>query len=48
PVLLVSPTEVPASIAAELVRLRPGRIVVLGSESAIGAGVAQQLLSFIP
>ncbi len=42
PILLTQPTELPAETAAELSRLRPGRIVVLGaagvvSDSVVGA-----------
>ena len=43
PVLLVSPTSVPAATRAELDRLDPARIVVLGGTSAVSAGVATAL-----
>ncbi|MBG6058650.1 putative cell wall-binding protein/surface antigen [Cryobacterium sp. MP_M5] len=43
PVLLVQPDGIPAPIQAELTRLKPGRIVVVGSEVAVGAAVATQL-----
>ncbi len=46
PVLLVRPNELPAATATELVRLRPGRIVVLGGASAVSPGVAAQLASY--
>ena len=39
PVLLVDRDAVPAATEGELRRLRPGRIVVLGGESAVSAGV---------
>ena len=39
PVLLTKPDAIPAVIAAELERLNPGKIVVLGGESAISASV---------
>lgn len=43
PVLLVTPTSIPAVVAAELGRLRPQRIVVLGSSGAISSSVAAAL-----
>lgn len=43
PVLLVRTNEVPPAISAELDRLRPTRILVLGGESAVSASVAQKL-----
>ncbi|HEX7171831.1 MAG TPA: cell wall-binding repeat-containing protein [Candidatus Limnocylindria bacterium] len=43
PVLLVSPTSVPAATRAELDRLDPGRIVVLGGTNAVSAAVASAL-----
>jgi putative cell wall-binding protein len=46
PVLLTTPTSVPAATANELRRLRPGRIYVLGSSGAISDGVARQLAGF--
>ena len=39
PVLLVRQNEIPSSTAAELTRLNPGRIVVLGGESVVSASV---------
>ena len=47
PVLLVSADAIPAVIQAELTRLKPGRIVVLGGVNAVSDEVAQQLLSYI-
>ncbi|MPV87614.1 hypothetical protein GB882_02955, partial [Georgenia ruanii] len=43
PVLLVSPTAVPATVRTELDRLRPGRIVVLGGPGAVGDAILQAL-----
>lgn len=43
PVLLTMPNELPWETAAELSRLRPDRIVVLGGTSAISSGVANAL-----
>jgi hypothetical protein len=47
PVLLVTPTAVPSSIAAELTRLAPQRIVILGGTGAVGAAVASQLRGYL-
>jgi putative cell wall-binding protein len=46
PLLLVTRTGVPAATAHELTRLAPGRIVVLGQTSAIGASVESALRAF--
>jgi putative cell wall-binding protein/spore germination protein YaaH len=46
PMLLVRPGEVPAATAAELRRLKPARIVIIGGTGAVGSGVEQQLRSF--
>lgn len=46
PVLLTSPTAIPASIAAELRRLTPQRIVILGGPAAVSEEVASALKSF--
>ena len=43
PVLLTKPNELPAETAAELGRLRPARIVVLGGTSVISGAVAGAL-----
>ena len=43
PILLTMPTKLPASTAAELTRLRPGRIIVLGGTAAVSDGVATAL-----
>ena len=39
PVLLVTPTSIPAVVAAELTRLHPARIVILGGTGAVSAAV---------
>jgi putative cell wall-binding protein len=46
PVLLTSPSQLPADTVAELSRLRPGRIVVLGGTSVISDGVAAALRGY--
>lgn len=46
PLLLVTSVSIPPSVATELQRLRPGRIVVLGGTDAINASVATQLKSY--
>lgn len=43
PVLLVRPDAVPAPIQAELERLKPARIVVLGGDAAVGQVVVDEL-----
>jgi putative cell wall-binding protein len=43
PVLLVTPTGIPASVATELDRLKPTQIVVLGGTAAISDAVYDQL-----
>lgn len=43
PLLLVQPNRLPAATAAELSRLRPGRIVVLGGVGAVNDGVLAAL-----
>jgi Leucine-rich repeat (LRR) protein/putative cell wall-binding protein len=45
PVLLTQQNAIPASTMAELQRLHPGRIVVLGGTGAVSSGVAGQLAS---
>jgi putative cell wall-binding protein len=40
PLLLVSPTAVPPSTAAELARLKPARIVIAGGPSVVSSAVA--------
>ncbi len=46
PVLLVTPSEIPATTRAELSRLRPGKIVILGSTGVVGNGVATALKAY--
>ncbi len=46
PILLVTQSSVPASIRAELDRLDPGRIVVLGGTGVISPSVQTQLASY--
>lgn len=48
PVLSTAPTTLPAATRAELVRLRPGRIVVTGSTAAVSESVVQQLRGLTP
>ena len=43
PVLLVGSNELPTETAAELTRLRPARLVLLGSSGVISSGVATAL-----
>lgn len=43
PVLLVTRDRIPESTAAELERLAPGAITILGGEQAVSAGVARAL-----
>lgn len=46
PVLLVKQNEIPASTAAELSRLQPDKIFVLGGYAAISVGVANALAGY--
>jgi putative cell wall-binding protein len=46
PVLLVPGTTIPGSVASELTRLRPGRIVVVGGPGAVSEGVRAALDAF--
>lgn len=46
PMLLVQPGAIPSSIQAELRRLKPGRIVVLGGSAAVSDAVLSQLRGF--
>jgi putative cell wall-binding protein len=47
PVLLVTKDGIPASVATELERLNPHRIVVLGGESTITAAVLNELKRYV-
>lgn len=46
PVLFVRPTSLPGATGAELARLRPGRIVVVGGPDAVSHGVVEALESY--
>jgi putative cell wall-binding protein len=48
PVLLTTPDGLPAETAAELARLQPGRIVVLGGTAAVSDTVLAQLGTYAP
>ncbi len=48
PLLLVRPDAVPGSVEAELTRLAPNRIVVVGSSQAVGDEVVARLGHFAP
>jgi putative cell wall-binding protein len=48
PIALVTPTAVPAATAAELDRLNPQRIVVLGGPEAVSVQVANSLQQYTP
>ena len=43
PLLLTRPTDLPAVVRAELLRLRPDRVVVLGGEGAVSPQVETAL-----
>ena len=47
PLLLVPGSSIPSVIAAELSRLQPGRIVVLGGASVVSDGVLTELAGYI-
>ncbi|TFD06105.1 hypothetical protein E3T25_03235 [Cryobacterium sandaracinum] len=48
PVLLVTADSIPASITAELKRLKPKKIVVLGGTASVSAQVQKSLQAFAP
>ncbi len=48
PLLLVTPTSIPPVILAEIVRLRPDRIVILGGPSVVSDGIAATLRTYAP
>ncbi len=48
PVLLVAGSRIPAETAAELTRLRPQRITMLGGTGVISPAVAAQLAAYAP
>jgi putative cell wall-binding protein len=47
PVLLVTKSSIPAPVAAELRRLKPSKIVILGGTAAIGTSVENELRGFL-
>ncbi|QIZ98891.1 cell wall-binding repeat-containing protein [Leifsonia sp. PS1209] len=47
PVLLTQSTAIPQSIAAELTRLKPKKIVILGGSAAVSASVAAALNGYV-
>lgn len=47
PVLLTDTTSLPQSVAAELMRLEPKRIVVLGGPNTISYAVQARLSNFV-
>ena len=47
PVLLANPTSLPPATSAELTRLRPKKIVVLGSDGVVSTGVQTQLQTYL-
>ncbi len=47
PVLLTSATSLPGSIATELKRLKPQKIVVLGGTGAVSSSVQKQLAAYL-
>lgn len=47
PVLLTRPTSLPAPVVAELKRLKPKKIVVLGGTGSVSSGVQRQLAAYI-
>lgn len=47
PVLLIPGGSIPAAVGAELTRLAPGRIVVLGGVSRVSASVQTQLAGYL-
>lgn len=46
PLLLTAPTAIPSATLAELGRLKPGRIVILGGPGVVSAGVERDLRTF--
>ncbi|HSI99953.1 MAG TPA: cell wall-binding repeat-containing protein [Patescibacteria group bacterium] len=47
PVLLVPPTSLPSSVASELRRLSPNRVVIVGGTNSVSDRVAQAILAAI-
>ena len=48
PVLLVRSNSIPATTAAELTRLGPSTIVIVGGPGAISYGAQSSLAAFLP
>ena len=48
PLLLTGGAALPAAVAAEIGRLQPSRVVIVGSEDVVSAGVASQLAALVP
>ncbi|WBM79469.1 cell wall-binding repeat-containing protein [Cryobacterium breve] len=48
PILLVQPGGLPAAVQKEILRLKPTRFVVLGSQDSVGDAVVAQLNALIP
>jgi len=48
PLLLVRKDEVPEVVGAEIVRLNPGKVIVLGGTAAIAASVVTQVEALLP
>jgi putative cell wall-binding protein len=46
PLLLVAPDSIPATVAAELTRLQPQQIVLLGGTAAVSSAVESQLAGY--
>ena len=46
PILLVTTNAIPTSVATELTRLKPGKIVVLGGPSVVSSAVITQLRTY--
>jgi len=47
PLLLTAPGGLPVSVATELARLKPRRVVVLGGTSAVSDAVVLQLRGYL-
>jgi putative cell wall-binding protein len=47
PLLLVSPTAIPAVVQSELARLQPSRIIIAGGTGSVSAAVEAQLRSYV-
>jgi putative cell wall-binding protein len=43
PLLLTTPTSIPADVVAELWRLNPARVVILGGTASVNAAIAARL-----